>query len=292
MRTFRYLQLDVFSNRPGAGNPLGVVVDAGALSAQQMQQIAAWLNLSETVFSCRSARRARITTSAFSPRARSCRLPGTPAWALPGLPGRTAWWDTARTTGCTSNAPPDVLPVDVFDRHDVVLVRLRAPRAQCSDTGTHHAAALAQVTRAFAMSAQAPALWNNGPSWWLLELADEAAVRTAVPDLAAIAALTAASGAVGLAIYAAAASDAEDLVVRAFCPGDGIPEDPVTGSANACIAARLLAEDRLPGRQGRYVASQGREVGRDGRVEVEVDAAGDVWIGGATQQVIEGRIAW
>ena len=45
MRTFRYLQLDVFSNRPGAGNPLGVVVDAGALSAQQMQQIAAWLNL-------------------------------------------------------------------------------------------------------------------------------------------------------------------------------------------------------------------------------------------------------
>lgn len=126
----------------------------------------------------------------------------------------------------------------------------------------------------------------------MLELADETAVRTAVPDLAAIAALTAASGAVGLAIYAAAASDAEDLVVRAFCPGDGIPEDPVTGSANACIAARLLAEDRLPGRQGRYVASQGREVGRDGRVEVEVDAAGDVWIGGATQQVIEGRIAW
>lgn len=292
MRTFRYLQLDVFSNRPGAGNPLGVVVDAGALSPQQMQQIAAWLNLSETVFFLPvNAPGADYHIRIFTPRAE---LP------FAGHPSVGAAW-VARTHGLVGyrqdnrlyqQCAAGVLPVDVFDRHDVVLVRLRAPRAQCSDTGTHHAAALAQVTRAFTMSAQAPALWNNGPSWWLLELADEAAVRTAVPDLAAIAALTAASGAVGLTIYAAAATDAEDLVVRAFCPGDGIPEDPVTGSANACIAARLLAEDRLPGRQGRYVASQGREVGRDGRVEVEVDAAGDVWIGGATQQVIEGRIAW
>ncbi|RBI60556.1 phenazine biosynthesis protein, partial [Xanthomonas oryzae pv. oryzae] len=79
-------------------------------------------------------------------------------------------------------------------------------------------------------------------------------------------------------------------VVRAFCPGDGIPEDPVTGSANACIATRLRGKGRLPGSASRYVASQGREVGRDGRVHVEVDEHGEVWIGGTTLQVIDGRI--
>ncbi|WP_284172595.1 PhzF family phenazine biosynthesis protein, partial [Xanthomonas citri] len=141
-------------------------------------------------------------------------------------------------------------------------------------------------------SAQPAALWNNGPNWWLLELADAQAVRQAAPDLAAIARLTQASAACGLAIYAPMHDHDADLVVRAFCPGDGIPEDPVTGSANACIAARLHGEDRLPGAQSRYVASQGREVGRDGRVHVDVDAEGEVWIGGATLQVIDGRIDW
>jgi PhzF family phenazine biosynthesis protein len=80
------------------------------------------------------------------------------------------------------------------------------------------------------------------------------------------------------------------LVVRAFVPADGIPEDPVTGSANAAIAAWLHANHALP--SARFRSSQGREVGRDGVVEIEVDAEGEVWIGGLTQTVIEGTLAW
>ena len=50
MALLRYLQLDVFASRPGTGNPLGALLDADALSGEQMQALAAWLNLSETVF--------------------------------------------------------------------------------------------------------------------------------------------------------------------------------------------------------------------------------------------------
>jgi len=46
----RWLQLDVFSDRLFAGNPLAVVIDAGALDGAQMQRIARWTNLSETAF--------------------------------------------------------------------------------------------------------------------------------------------------------------------------------------------------------------------------------------------------
>ncbi|NUS38064.1 MAG: PhzF family phenazine biosynthesis protein, partial [Lysobacter sp.] len=150
-------------------------------------------------------------------------------------------------------------------------------------------AALAGLAR----GALAPALWNNGPRWWLVELADAASVRAMRPNLAAIAALTTATGAVGLAVYGRAPAGADhQLAVRAYCPADNIPEDPVTGSANACIAAQLAQAGALPGAGGRYIASQGREIGRDGSLEIAVDADGEVWIGGATQLVIDGSLAW
>ena len=45
-----FLQLDVFADRPGAGNPLAVVLDAGDLDTAGMQAFANWTNLSETTF--------------------------------------------------------------------------------------------------------------------------------------------------------------------------------------------------------------------------------------------------
>ncbi|MEF9978990.1 MAG: phenazine biosynthesis protein, partial [Thermomonas sp.] len=62
--------------------------------------------------------------------------------------------------------------------------------------------------------------------------------------------------------------------------------------ANALVGALLHAQDRLPGHDGHYIASQGRELGRDGRVHVHVDADGEVWIGGEVQQVIAGTLDW
>jgi len=147
-----------------------------------------------------------------------------------------------------------------------------------------------QAIEGLALGALPAALIDNGPLWWLVELADETAVRAMRPALAAITRLTESTGAVGLAVFARASSADYQLVVRAFCPGDGIPEDPVTGSANAAIAAWLHQNDALP--SPHYTASQGRELGRDGRVRVEVDAAGGVWVGGQTQTVLHGTLEW
>jgi PhzF family phenazine biosynthesis protein len=134
------------------------------------------------------------------------------------------------------------------------------------------------------------ALINNGPLWWVVELAEESAVRGMVPDLAAIERLSEATGAVGLSVFAHCSDKDYQLVVRAFCPGDGIAEDPVTGSANAAIGSWLQQNNSL--RMRRYVASQGRELGRDGRVHVEVDNLRCVWIGGETQTVVNGSLDW
>ena len=77
------------------------------------------------------------------------------------------------------------------------------------------------------------------------------------------------------------------IEVRAFAAPVGVPEDPVTGSLNASLAQWLIEAGELP---LRYIAAQGTALGRAGRVHVERDAAGQVWIGGDCVGVIQGQV--
>lgn len=225
----------------------------------------------------------------------------TPRQELPfaGHPSVGAAWAVldhgiahAREGALVQECAAGLLPVRVDDSDAAAMqVHVRAPRAR-DVTPVGHAYALANAIDGAAAGALAPAMWDNGPGWWLVALADGDAVRTAQPALDAVAALTCATGAVGMAVFGRGGAGADaDLVVRAFCPADQIPEDPVTGSANACIAAMLHAHGAWPAAGDRYVASQGRELGRDGRVVVSRDGD-EIWIGGAVQAVIRGSFDW
>jgi len=282
MTARRYLQLDVFSYRPGTGNPLGVVLDAEDLAEREMQALAAWLNLSETVFFLPPAAGADYRIRIF-----------TPCMELPfaGHPSVGAAWAAAhlglaspRGGQLLQQCEAGWLPVQLAGPREDLRASVRSPRAQLRDL------APPPLPPGLAAIAAAPAaLWNNGPDWWLLEVRDETALRALQPDFAAIAALP---GHGKLAAFALCdGSQGYQVAVRGFAPGVGVPEDPVTGSANALIGAHLAAQGRAPG-EGRYVASQGRELGRDGKVRVQVDAEGEVWIGGQVQAVIDGRIDW
>lgn len=291
MMPLRYLQMDVFANRPGAGNALGAVLDGEQFDPTRMQAFAAWTNLSETIFLLPP------TVAGADYRVRIF----TPCQELPfaGHPSVGAAWAVLEAglvapgkTRLVQECAVGLLPVRIDMMGDVRVPNVRAPRA-LRIGGTELAPALLAATvRNMRLGALEPAVWDNGPLWWLLELADADAVRGLQPDFAAIAALTAATGAVGLAVHAADVRDSHHLAVRAFCPADNIPEDPVTGSAQACIAAQLATAGRVPGHDGRYIGSQGRELGRDGRVNVHVDAEGDVWIGGNVHPVINGELLW
>jgi len=291
MMPLRYLQMDVFADRPGVGNALAAVLDGERFDAARMQAFAAWTNLSETIFLLPP------TTPAADYRVRIF----TPRQELPfaGHPSVGAAW-AAYEAGLV---PPDkhqlvqecaagLLPVRVDAIGDIRFPNVRTPRARYVGGAELAPERLAAVTASMRLGDLAPELWDNGPRWWLLALADADAVRRLRPDLAAISALTTATAAVGLAVYAADVRNGHHLAVRAFCPADGIPEDPVTGSAQAAIAAQLAQAERLPGQGGRYVGSQGREMGRDGLVRVHVDDEREVWIGGPVQPVIRGTVVW
>jgi PhzF family phenazine biosynthesis protein len=281
-----YLQLDVFARTAGCGNPLGVVLDAAGLEDDAMQALAAWLNLSETTFVLPPTQpgadyRVRI----FTPRQE------LPFAGHPSVGTAHAVLDRGlavpRNGGLVQECGAGLLPVRIEMHPQGRRLHVRAPRGVERPADARATVASLRTSR---FGPLRPALIDNGPRWWCIELADEAAVRSLQPALDEMAQATRAGAAVGVAVYARCVQQAHALVVRAFVPADGIPEDPVTGSANAAIAAWLHANDCLPARS--YVASQGREVGRDGIVHCAVDDAGDTWIGGETQTVIEGRVDW
>ena len=50
MKSYQFKQVDVFTDRPLRGNPVAVVLGADGLTANDMQRLATWTNLSETTF--------------------------------------------------------------------------------------------------------------------------------------------------------------------------------------------------------------------------------------------------
>jgi PhzF family phenazine biosynthesis protein len=291
MRRRDFLQLDVFADRPGAGNPLAVVLDARDLDTEAMQAFAAWTNLSETTFvlppvEAAASYRVRI----FTPR-QELPFAGHPSVGTAHALLETGLVST-RDGQLVQECAAGLLPVRVSGEGAARRVSVRAPRGRVKPLRARPDALLEAALAGTVRGDLAPALVDNGPAWWVAELADAHQVRAMMPRLREIAALTEATGAVGLAVFGHARETDHALAVRAFCPADGIPEDPVTGSANAAIAAWLHENKALAAVGNPYIASQGREIGRDGRVEVRVDAEGEVWIGGCTQTVIRGTLDW
>jgi len=142
-----------------------------------------------------------------------------------------------------------------------------------------------------AIAAPAPAVFRNGPSWLFTQLASEAEVSALDPDLSAIAELSLAHEVSGIAAFSFVASGEFAVHIRCFAPAHGVPEDPVTGSANAALPA-YLAHCGLLERVGKeYLATQGSERGRDGRVRVRVlDERGRAEIGGQAVTVVAGTL--
>ena len=288
----RYLQLDVFADRPGAGNPLAVVLDAQGLDDDAMQAIARWTRLPETTFVfAPSTPGASYRIRMFSPR-REVPFAGHPSVGTAHVvldAGLAAPVDGL----LLQEGVAGLLPLAVEGAGAARTIAVRTPRARVLETADAADPRLSAALRGLPPGALPPALMDGGRRWWLAELRDEAALRGATPDWAAIGALAEATDSMGLCAFARADAGRDyDLVVRAVVGAPAQVEDAASGAANATLAAWLQHNGALPGRDGRYTVSQGREVGFDARLQLHVDADGDVWSGGQVHPIVSGHIDW
>lgn len=295
----RYLQLDVFADRPGAGNPLAVVLDAEACPEQgrrgldddAMQAIARWTRLPETTFVFPPTQPgASYRIRMFSPR-REVPFAGHPSVG------------TAHVVLEAGLATPDdgqlvqegiagLLPLRVVGEGHTRTIAVRTPRARVVETATPDDPRLRAALQGLKLGLLPPVLMDGGRRWWLAELADEAALRAATPDWDAVAGLAHATESMGLFVYARSVDPVYYYAVRAFVGAPARFEDAASGAANATLAAWLASRDALPCGDGHYRVSQGREVGHDAIIDLRVDEDGEVWSGGRVCNVVQGTIDW
>ena len=185
-----------------------------------------------------------------------------------------------------------LLPIEVRGTGRDRRLAVRAPKARVLEIGQPDDPRLFAALEGFTAGALPPVLMDGGRRWWLAELSDESSVRRLVPRWDAVSALARDHEAMGLCVFARCEGRDYDLVVRALVGQPGQVEDAASGAANATLAAWLHERDALPHANGRYVVSQGREVGHDARLELRVDADGDVWSGGQVQTVVRGELDW
>ncbi|KAF1711162.1 phenazine biosynthesis protein PhzF family [Pseudoxanthomonas kalamensis DSM 18571] len=287
-----FLQLDVFSPYPGAGNPLAVVLEAEGLDDAAMQAIARWTGLPETTFVFpASDPQADYRLRMFAPQ-KEVPFAGHPSVGTAHAV-LEAGLAAPRDGVLMQEGIAGLLPLRVDGEGVQRSIAIRSPPASLIEAVDGNDPRLADALRGWRLGALPPALMDGGRRWWLVETADEASLRALAPDWDAIATLAESTASMGVFAFAGADAGQEfDLAVRAFVGNGRRFEDAASGAANAVLAAWLQQRGALPRDDGRYTVSQGREIGYDAQLDMRIDADGAIWSGGRVRTVIRGHIDW
>ena len=279
-----FAQIDVFTATPYLGNPVAVVLDGTGLSTEAMQAFTDWTHLSEATF-------VLPPTQAGADYALRIFCPGRelPFAGHPTLGSCHAWLDAG---GMPQGA-------EVVQECAVGLVRIRRdgqrlafaapPLRRSGPLPEDEVLRIAQGLGLARQDILHHAWCDNGPQWRGVMLASAQQMLALQPNAQILAGME-----VGVVAPLDQASQqgshgpAEAFEVRAFFPGHGgLTEDPVTGSLNAALGQWLIGAGLAP---THYVARQGTALGRAGRVHVQQDAQGQVWVGGESVVCIKGQV--
>lgn len=254
--------MDAFADRPFAGNPAAVVLLDGPRDDAWRAAVAREFNLSETAFVEAEGPAFRLRW--FTP-AVEVELCGHATLAAAHV-----LWESGR------------LPESVearFETRSGSLLARRDGAGIALDLPARPVAAVKPSPGLLAALRGAPVRLAEDAGLFLAELESEEAVRLFAPDLAALAA----AAPKGLIVTASARGAAYDVVSRCFFPAEGIPEDPVTGSAH-CALAPYWAE-----RLGRTELVAFQASARGGLLRVRLKGA-RVELGGGAVTVWSGAL--
>ena len=278
MAAFRYVLVDVFTDRPLAGNQLAVFTDARDIPEETLQPLAREVNYSETVYVYPSEADAHARIRIFTP-ASEMSFAGHPVLGTAFVLAAPLQLEEIRLeTGA------GVVPVKVErEGPSIVFGRMSqpVPRVEGFPQEAELLAALGVASSELPVE-----LYDLGIRHVFVALPSEEDVTQLEPDLASLARLT---GYVGTYCFAGGGTRWKS---RMFAPGDGILEDPATGSAAGPLACHLARHGWI--RFGEQIEiTQGVEVGREStlyaRAEGSADRIDSVEVGGSAVVVARGE---
>lgn len=294
----RYQIFDVFTERPLAGNPLAVVLDAEGLDNAAMQKIAGEINLSETVFvlpADNPAHSARVRI--FTPKVE---LP----FAGHPIVGAAICLARERFSGLGQQQAVVVLEGGVgpircgvkldgnagLAEFDVPKLPVRVGEAKSKGLV---AAALGLAPAEIGFENHAPTVWSCGNPFDFVPVRNMAVLARAACNRGA----WAPAFVTGAAFLYTRETEGHDHSFRArmFAPTFGIEEDPATGSAVAAFSGAVLHFDAPPDGVHNAVIEQGFEMGRPSLIRLEMTVSGGALtlarIGGHAVLVMSGTLS-
>jgi trans-2,3-dihydro-3-hydroxyanthranilate isomerase len=295
----RFYTLDVFTDRTFGGNPLAVFVDATKIPESALQCIALELNLSETVFvyppvDPKHTRRVRIFTPVYEMPFAGHPTVGC-AFALASL-GEIPLEGETRIVLEEGVGPVPVLVRGEFKRPTFAQLSVaKLPETGPPPPGRTHLAEMLSIDPSDILGGMtAPQAISCGFPFLMVPLRDLDAVRRARVRMDQWDSALKSYWAPDVMVFARDAEREGVIRARVFVPGQGIIEDPATGSAVAALGGYLAARESAASGKFSYTVEQGFEIKRPSILELEVDKAdGEVTavrVGGSAVMVSEGMM--
>ena len=278
MPPFRFTVVDVFTDRPLAGNQLAVFTDATQIPDDLLQPLAKEIGFSETVFCYRATEGGHARIRIFTPMT-EMEFAGHPVLGTAFvLAAPLQLVEIRLETGA------GIVPVSLErEGPRIAFGRMSQPIPRV-EPFPEEAALLAAL--GVERSELPVELYDLGIRHVYVALPTPDAVARLDPDLSALARL---AGYVGAICFA---GEGSRWKVRMFAPGDGVPEDPATGSAAGPLACHLARHGRIP--FGREIEiAQGAEIGRPSTLYACAEGSREridrVEVGGAAVVVARGE---
>lgn len=278
MPSFRYVVADVFTDRPLAGNQLAVFTDAREIPEELLQPLAREINFSETAFVYPGSAEAHARIRIFTPVS-EMRFAGHPtlgtAFVLAG---------PMQLQEIRLETKAGVVPVSLErEGARIVFGRMAQPLPIVEEFARAEELLAALGVPASELPVE---LYDNGIRHVFVALPSEEDVAQIAPNLIALAHLT---GYVGSVVFA---GGGRRWRARMFAPGDGIVEDPATGSAAGPLACHLSRHGWIDFGDEIEI-EQGVEMGRPSKLYARAEGAGNeirhVEVGGSAVVVARGE---
>ena len=277
MQTYRFVVVDVFTDRPLAGNQLAVFTDARGLEDETMQALAREVNFSESTFVFPPEDEGHARIRIFTP------LVELPFAGHPTLGTAFVLAGPLQTPELRLETARGIVPVRlereenrlVFGRMEQPIPSIHAYEKEC------------ELLAALGVEAsELPVeLYDNGMRHVYVALRSEEEVAGLRPDLARLEL----PPDLGINCFAGSGTRWK---TRMFAPGAGVAEDPATGSAAGPLALHLARHGRIAFGDEIEI-SQGAEIGRPStlfsRADGSADAVERVEVGGSAVTVARGE---
>jgi trans-2,3-dihydro-3-hydroxyanthranilate isomerase len=226
----RYMVVDAFTPRPLEGNQLGVFLDGGSFTPEDMQSLARELKFAETVFLLPPNEGGDVSMRIFTP-ATELPFAGHPVLGTSFVVGEALG---AETVTLETGAGPIRITLE-RDGGRITFGRMTQPIPSWEPFQRE-----AELLGALSVpSSELPVeVYRNGPAHVYVKLPSEEAVAAVNPDMRALSELDVCANTF--------AGSERSWKTRMFYPAGGVPEDPATGSAAGPLAVHLARHGEIP----------------------------------------------